>query len=144
MRVLASLLLVFAGVAAADATADLIGIEQQLTDALKRSDADALAALWADDLVWIGLNGKPSTKAEQLAGMRTPTSTSAPAVVDVVNKDVKVHLYGESAVVIVFSTWTTRAATGEQRASDYVATHVWSQRGGKWRLVLAHVSRVAP
>ena len=146
MRALASLLLVFAGVAPADTTADLIGIEQLLTGALKRSDADTVAALWADDLVWIGLSGKPSTKAEQLAGMRTPASTSgsAPAVVDVVNKDVKVRLYGESAVVTVLSTWTTRAATGEQRASDYVATHVWNQRGGKWRLVSAHVSRVAP
>ena len=146
MRVLWAATLLFAGAAAADTTADLIGIEQRLSDALARSDADAVAALWADDLVWIGLSGKPSTKAEQLAGMRTTASTpgSAPGVVAVVNKDVKVRLYGESAVVTVLSTWTIRAAGGEQRSSDYVATHVWSERGGSWRLVSAQISRVAP
>jgi uncharacterized protein (TIGR02246 family) len=145
MRVLFILLLLAAGTAAADATADLVGVEQKLTDALRRSDVDVVAALWADDLVWIGLNGKRSSKAEQLAGMKAQPATpgSAPAVVGVVNKDVKVRVYGESAVVTVLSTWTVRTAEGE-RASDYLATHVWNERGGQWLLVSAHISRVAP
>ncbi len=77
--------------------------------------------------------------------MRAQTSTpgSTPAVIGVVNKDVKVRIYGESAVVTVLSTWTIRTAAGE-RASDYLATHVWNERGGEWRLVSAHISRVAP
>ena len=145
MRYSLFVLLLVAGLAAADTIADLVTLEQKLTDALQRSDVDALAALWADDLVWIGLSGKASTKAEQLAGMKTQASASesAPAVVGVVNKDVKVRLYGESAVVTVLSTWTTRTVDGE-RASSYLATHVWHERGGQWRLVSAHISRVAP
>jgi uncharacterized protein (TIGR02246 family) len=145
MRLLFVFLLFTAGAAAADTTADLVGLEQTLTDALQRSDVDAVAALWADDLVWIGLNGKRSSKAAQLAGMKAPavTSGSAPAVVGVVNKDVQVRVYGESAVVTVLSTWTVRTAEGE-RASNYLATHVWNERGGQWRLVSAHISRVAP
>jgi uncharacterized protein (TIGR02246 family) len=139
------LLLLVAATAAADTTAELVGLEQKLTDALQRSDVDAVAALWADDLVWVGLNGKQSSKAEQLAGMKVPAATaaSAPAVAGVINKDVKVRIYGESAVVTVVSTWTTRTADGE-RATDYLATHVWNERGGQWRLVSAHISRVAP
>ena len=145
MRVLFILLLLAAGAAAADTTADLVGLEQKLTDALQRSDVDAVAALWADDLVWIGLNGKRSSKAEQLAGIKAQSATagSAPAVIGVANKDVKVRTYGESAVATVLSTWTVRSAEGE-RASDYLATHVWNERGGQWRLVSAHISRVAP
>src|SRR5881394_2627435 len=139
--VLAALLLFSAAATAADRTEQLIGIEQKLTDALTRSDADAVAALWADDLVWIGLNGKSSTKAEQLAGMKAPAA-SAPSVVSVVNKDVKVRLYDRSAVVTVLSTWTTRGPAGE-RATDYVATHMWREQRGQWRLVAAHISRVA-
>jgi len=54
-----------------------------------------------------------------------------------------VRVYGESAVVTVLSAWTVRTADGE-RASDYLATHVWNERGGQWRLVSAHISRVAP
>jgi uncharacterized protein (TIGR02246 family) len=148
MRALLSLgmLVLLAGAARADTTADLIAIEQRLTDALQRSDVGAVDALWADDLVWIGLSGKRSSKTEQLAGMKAQAATttgSTPAVVRVENKDVAVRLYGESAVVTVLSTWTMRTAEGE-RASDYLATHVWNQRGGQWRLVSAHISRVAP
>lgn len=140
MRRLVCALLLVATAALADPTQDLIGLEQKLTEALARSDAESLGALWADDLVWVGLNGKPSSKAEQLAGMKT--QASAPSVVSVTNKDVKVRLYDRSAVVTVLSTWTTRTPVGE-RASNYMATHVWSERRGQWRLVSAHISRVA-
>jgi uncharacterized protein (TIGR02246 family) len=140
--VLAALLFVGAATAAADRSDELIGIEQKLTDALTRSDADAVGALWSDDLVWIGLNGKSSTKAEQLAGMKAQTPAAAPSVVSVTNKDVKVRRYDRSAVVTVLSTWTTRGPAGD-RATDYVATHVWREQRGQWRLVAAHVSRVA-
>ena len=145
MRLLFILSLLAAGAAAADTTADVAQLEQKLTDALQRSDVDAVAALWADDLVWIGLNGKRSSKAEQLAGMKAQAaaSGSAPAVVGVVNNDVKVRMYGATAVVTVLSTWTVRTPDGE-RASDYLATHVWNERGGQWRLVSAHISRVVP
>jgi uncharacterized protein (TIGR02246 family) len=137
-------LLLSAGTAAPDTAADLVGLEQRLTDALQRSDVDTVAELWADDLVWIGLSGKRSSKAEQIAGMKAQPATqaSAPSAVSVVNKDVKVRMYGEAAVVTVLSTWTVRVADGE-RVSDYLATHVWSKRAGQWRLVSAHISRVA-
>ena len=143
MRFLLSALLLLCTAAAADTTQDLIALEQKLTDALVRSDVAAVDALWADDLVWVGLNGKPQTKAEQLAGMRAQAPASSPSAVSAANKDVKVRLYGDAAVVTVRSTWTTRTAEGE-RASDYLATHVWSRRAGEWRLVSAHISRVAP
>jgi uncharacterized protein (TIGR02246 family) len=142
MRFALSGLLLFAAAAAADATSDLVALEQKLTDALVRSDAETIDALWADDLVWVGLNGKPASKAEQLAGMKAQAPPSAPSVLSATNKDVKVRLYGQAAVVTVRSTWTTRTDAGE-RASDYIATHVWNERGGHWQLVSAHISRVA-
>ena len=142
MRFVSSaLLLVVCVAAAADPVRELTALEQKLTDALVRSDAATVDALWADDLVWIGLNGKPSSKAEQLASMKGQAAT-APSSVSATNKDVEVRLYGSTAVVTVRSTWTTRTDAGE-RASDYIATHVWSERGGRWRLVSAHISRVA-
>jgi uncharacterized protein (TIGR02246 family) len=135
--------LLLAGAAAADPASDLVRLEEQLTDALARSDAEAVAALWSDDLVWIGLSGKSSSKAEQLAGMRAQPSASAPTVISVLNKDVEVKLYDRAAVVTVLSTWTTQAPAGRP-ATDYVATHVWRKQRGGWRLVAAHISRVAP
>jgi uncharacterized protein (TIGR02246 family) len=142
MRYLLIALLLAGTAAAADPTRDLAALEQRMTAALARSDAAAIEALWADDLVWVGLNGKLATKAEQLEGMKAQAPTPAPNALYATNTDVKVHLYGQTAVVIVHSTWTTRTADGE-RASDYVATHVWNERRGQWRLVAAHISRVA-
>ena len=140
--IVCALLLAGAAAAAADRTEVLVGLEQRLTDGLARSDADAVGALWAQDLVWIGLNGKSSTKTEQLAGMKAQTPAAAPSVVSVANKDVKIRRYDRSAVVTVLSTWTTHGPAGD-RATDYVATHVWREQRGQWRLVAAHISRVA-
>ena len=142
MRFLSGVLLLIGAAAAADPIQDLTALEQKMTDALVRSDTAVIDALWADDLVWVGLNGKPATKAEQLAGMKAQPPTSVPSVLSATNKDIKVRLYGQAAVVTVRSTWTTRTDAGE-RASDYIATHVWNERGGQWRLVSAHISRVA-
>ena len=139
---LTALLLVPGPAAQADTTDDFILLEQQLTDALGRSDARAIDGLWSDDLVWIGLNGKPSSKAQRLAGMTASVDTSAPAVVTVNNKRVESRVYGKTAVVTVLSTWTTRTSNGES-ASDYMATHVWNKQHGSWRLVSAHISRMA-
>jgi uncharacterized protein (TIGR02246 family) len=141
MRCLLIALLLAGTAAAADPTRDLAALEQRMTGALARSDAAAIEALWADDLVWVGLNGKLATKAEQLEGMKA--QAPAPNALYATNTDVKIRLYGQTAVVIVRSTWTTRTADGE-RASDYLATHVWNERRGQWRLVSAHISRVAP
>jgi uncharacterized protein (TIGR02246 family) len=140
MRFLLSALFLISVAASAGPTEDLTALEEKMTDALVRSDAPVIDTLWADDLVWVGLNGKPATKAEQLAGMKAQAPASS--ALSATNKDVKVRFYGEAAVVTVRSTWTTKTADGE-RASDYVATHVWNERGGQWRLVSAHISRVA-
>ena len=122
-----------------DAAQDLIRLEQQMTDALIRSDAQAIETLWADDLVWIGINGKTSSKAEQLAGMKASAPSSAPAL-SAKNNEMKVRIYGDTALVMVRSTWTTRTESLESK-SDYTATHVWRKQRGKWKLVSAHISR---
>ena len=77
MRLLFSLFLLLAGAAAADTTADLVQIEQKLTDALQRSDVDAVAALWADDLVWIGLSGKRRRRRRRPQDRRRLSSVSS-------------------------------------------------------------------
>jgi ketosteroid isomerase-like protein len=56
------------------------------------------------------------------------------------NEEVKVQLYGSSAVVTVRSRWVDKA--GKQQSGDYQATHVWVKQQGRWQLVAAHVSQV--
>ena len=137
-----SVLVLMSSLPQQDPVQELIRLEQQLTDALVRNDIRTIDSLWADDLVFIGLNGKPSSKSERLSGMKAPVSPSQPTVTAAVNDQVKVRLYGETAVVTLLSRWTTRANNRES-IDQYMTTHVWARQQGKWRLVSAHVTRLA-
>ena len=54
------------------------------------------------------------------------------------NDQVVVHIYGDTAVATVLSTWQmANASTGDQ----YQATHVWVKREGRWRMVAAQVAQ---
>jgi uncharacterized protein (TIGR02246 family) len=142
MLLLLSVLFLTTTVVLSDDRQDLIRLEQQMTDALVRSDVQTVETLWADDLVWIGINGKPSSKSEQLSRMKAPAPANA-TTLSAKNNEMKVQVYGDTAVVTVQSTWTTRTESSETKA-DYTATHVWRKQRGKWKLVSAQVSRLSP
>ena len=116
----------------------LIALEHQLSDALVRGDATALGHLWSNDLVFTFPNGKLSGKAQRLASQKPadPSSQSTNT-----NDQVKVHLYGNTAVVTVLSTWKGKEGTQEY-SDQYQATHVWAKQQRRWQLVAAHVSQV--
>jgi uncharacterized protein (TIGR02246 family) len=122
---------------------ELVGLEQQLLDALVRSDTRTIANLWADDLVFVGTSGKPSSKAQRLSGMTGPVTSSDVAVAGATNDEVKVRVYGQTAVVTLVSTWSTRTSNREF-SNRYMTTHVWVKQHGRWRLVSAQVSNIAP
>lgn len=116
----------------------LIELERQLYDALVREDAAVLDRLWSNDLVFTFPNGKVSNKAQRLAGQK-PSAQSAESTN--CNDQVKVYLYGNTAVVTVLSPWKGKAGTQEY-SDQYQTTHVWVKQHGRWQLVAAHVSQV--
>ncbi|HYT49288.1 MAG TPA: nuclear transport factor 2 family protein [Pyrinomonadaceae bacterium] len=116
----------------------LIELERQLSEALVKEDAAVLDRLWSNDLVFTFPNGKMSNKAQRLAGQKPSAESSQSTNV---NDQVKVHVYGNTAVVTVLSTW--KGSAGAQEYSDqYQATHAWVKQQGRWQLVAAHVSQV--
>jgi ketosteroid isomerase-like protein len=142
MHLIVALMLFMGPVVAADPEQELIQIEQRLTDALLRLDVRTIDSLWSDDLVFVGLNGKPATKAERLSQMKVPPSPNDATVTASTNDDVKVRLYGQTAVVTLLATWKTKA--NDRESTDrYMTTHVWNKQRGQWRLVSAHVTRLA-
>src|SRR5436190_20902064 len=86
----------------------LIELERQLSNALVKQDAAVLDRLWSNDLVFTFPNGKMSTKAQRLAGQK-PLDQSAQSMN--INDQVKAHVYGNTAVVTVLSTWKGKAGT---------------------------------
>ena len=119
--------------------AELIELERQLSEALSKQDAPALDRLWADTLVFTFPDGKVSNKAERLAAQKP---SADPTQFISRNEDVKVQLYGNSAVVTVRTKWEGKATGTQSFSTLYQATHVWVKKYGRWQLVAAHVSQL--
>ena len=111
--------------------AQLVELERQMSEAL------VLNRLWSDDLVFTSPNGHVTNKAQRLAGQKP---SAQPAQLANINDEVKVRVYGNTAVVTVLSTWKGKAGTREF-SDPYQATHVWVKQHGRWQLVAAHVSQ---
>src|SRR5882724_2598912 len=120
----------------------LIELENELSVALVRQDAVVLNRLWGDSLVFTFPDGSVSNKARRLASQKpSATHSESDSEMNNHNDEVKVHLYGDTAVVTVLSTWSGRA-NNQPYSSQFQATHVWAKQGGRWQLVAAHVSAV--
>jgi ketosteroid isomerase-like protein len=117
---------------------ELIELERQMSEALAKQDGSVLHRLWSENLVFTSPNGQISNKSKRLA-MQQPAP--APNQMTNRNEDVRVQLYGNTAVVIVRSVWEGKTATGPF-SDPYQATHVWVKQQGRWQLVAAHVSQV--
>jgi ketosteroid isomerase-like protein len=117
---------------------ELIELERQLSEALAEQDASVLDRLWSETLVFTFPNGQISNKAQRLAAQKP---SADPNQLTNRNEEVKVYLYGNSAVVTVRSRWVDKAGT-QQYGDPYQATHVWVKQDGRWQLVAAHVSQL--
>jgi ketosteroid isomerase-like protein len=152
-RILSSVLLITMAAAAAIAQSEskaapskqsvegqLIELERQLSAALVIQDAAILDRLWSNDLVFTFPDGKVSNKRQRLAAQK-PVAQPSQSESETVNDEVKVYLYGNTAVVTVLATWRGKVDNKEY-SSQFQATHVWAKQQGRWQLVAAHVSPV--
>ena len=112
-------------------------LEEELNAALVRCDSASLDRLWDDELVFVFPNGGVATKSERLAGLKRCTPGSPTSS----NESVKTRVYGNVAVTIVLSKWSS-TIEGKPRATRFRATHVWVERSGHWVLVSAHLSQI--
>ncbi len=117
--------------------AQLVGLERQLSEALAKQDAAVLKRLWSDDLVFTSPNGHLTNKTQRLAGQKP---SAQPAQLSNINDEVRVRVYGNTAVVTVLTTWKGKAGT-QEFSDQYQATHVWIKQRGRWQLIAAHVSQ---
>ena len=118
----------------------LVELERQLSDALVRQDVAVLDRLWSNDLVFTFPDGQVSNKRERLAGQK-PGAQSSQSESETTNDEVKVYVYGNTAVVTVLATWKGKT-NDKAYSSQFQATHVWAKQEGRWQLVAAHVSPV--
>lgn len=116
---------------------EIEALESQWRTALLQNDVPSLSRLLADDYLGINPNGTLETKADVLASRRTGEVRIT--LLDA--ESVKVHVYGETAVVS--SRVDVRGQSGERDISGlYRYTRVYSRREGQWKIVSFEASRM--
>jgi ketosteroid isomerase-like protein len=112
--------------------------EDLQNQALLKNDADLLGSMCADEVAWTNASGVLFNKAQMLADLRSGKQKNE----TIEHQDIRLHVYGTTVVVTGLSTSTYRY-NGKTFVGSRRFTNVWIKQGGKWMLVVHHVSQIA-
>ena len=115
--------------------AEFSRLEDAWNTAHRTADADALDALWADDLEVAVPRMAPMSKSEALAFVRTGRMRFERYD----TSDVRVRRYGDTAV-ITGRLQRTYTLGGNQRKDDWRFTKVYVRQNNAWRVTSFHAS----
>lgn len=119
--------------------AELMQLERNIGEANISRDKAFFERVEADEFIFTDSGGGITTKAEDVAGLDKPAG--AFKLISYVVDEMKVQIYGKTAVVTGRVTTTSKGAdrevTGKSRFTD-----VFVKRGGRWQLVAGHSSRI--
>ncbi len=104
-----------------------------------KADTSFLEKYYADDITIVHSDGKLSTKAQEIANMKSGSLRYDSIAVNQRN----IHTYGDTVVVNADAS-VKDIIGGKPFSGEVRATRVWVKRNGNWRLIVFHVTRVAP
>jgi len=119
-----------------DARQAIVRLEEEWKVAQRNTDTSAFARLLAPDFTFIGTSGSVRDRAGYAAsrsGSWIPQGTTFTV------SELQVRIYGATAVVTGRENTTGPRFTGSTRF-----THVWLLRQGKWQMVAAQRTEIAP
>lgn len=116
----------------------LVRKEKALWDANRNRDARALSELLADDTYAVETDGSVSDKRQQLADLPNL------AISEVRMDGIRVLLLDPSAGIVRYRVLVTGAYKNKPMTSAWSeVSAVWALRGGHWRSVAYHATRIA-
>jgi ketosteroid isomerase-like protein len=104
----------------------------------QRSDVEGLDKLMDERFVLVHSDGRVQHKPDYIAELRTRTRVNGP----ILNEDVKVRSYGNTAVVNGVSV-QSGVSNGQPWNGRFRFTRVWLQQDGSWKIISSHSSRIA-
>ena len=119
--------------------AEFTRLEDVWNTAHRNADAEALAALWAEDLEVVVPRMPPMSKAEALAFARTGRMRFDRYE----TSQIKLRTYSDTAVV-TGRLQRTRTVAGKETTDDWRFTKVYTRQNGAWRVVSFHASDSPP
>ena len=118
----------------AEAAELILEIERAIMAAIKSKDAAALEPMLADEFVYRTHFGAESDKAAFLVSV-----ASFPVeILSLRGEELKVNVYGETAVLTGVQLAEARPPEGEPEDSAVAFTDVFVRRDGRWVMVLAY------
>ena len=117
---------------------ELERLETVWNEAHERGDADALEALWADDMEVAVPKMPVMTKADVLKFARSGRMK----FLSYRTSDIRVRVYGNAAVV-TGRLQRTRTINGQEISDDWRFTKTYVREAQKWRVVAFHASEAA-
>ena len=116
----------------------LMGIEQELTDALLKNDVSPSQKYLADTYVFTAPDGDVMDKARSIADLKSGDLKFESSKIE----DMKVKLYGDTAIV-TYATTDKGSYKGKDLSGRYRWTDVFIKRNGNWQLVAGHGAPIA-
>ena len=118
----------------ADFTSEILQIERDIMAAIKGKDTAALEPMLADEFVYRTHFGVEADKAAFLESI-----TSFPVeIISLRGEELKVNVYGETAVLTGVQVAEARPPEGEAEESAVAFTDVFVRRDERWLMVLAY------
>ena len=125
---------------------EVLAQEQQLTEATRAVDIEALDRIYADDIIFTGVTGIICDKTGLMdearrgaAARESAATTQGPAVVAYDKDDIRTVRHGETAVASFRFSVTIRG-DGQEVIRWYRSTNVWMKCGDDWQVVAAHTA----
>jgi len=116
---------------------ELIKVENDWNTAGIKRDTKALELLFAAEYTSTDYTGKTYTKAEDLKNTLDPKNVFTSGVLT----DLKVHIYGQTAVVTGVNT-VKATYDGKDTSGEYRFTDVFVKRDGRWQCVATQGTKV--
>jgi ketosteroid isomerase-like protein len=126
---------------------EILQQEEQLANAKRTLDLDALQRIYADDLIMTGVLGEPTCgkaaiidEAKRGVTQRQAAAASGRNVAaSAENEDMRVTAHGDTAIASYrFVVRIKGHSTDVLRR--YRTTNVWMKRGGRWQIVAGHMA----
>ena len=118
---------------------EIVALEAHLRIAQLGADVAALDGLIADDLLFIGPDGEPATKAQDLESHRS----GIVAFREHEPEDLRIRRVGSDVAVVTLRARLAVEVAGTLTRGTYQYTRVWArENGGDWRVVGGQVSEV--
>jgi ketosteroid isomerase-like protein len=129
------------GCADSRAQREVCAVDAQLVDAFRRNAADAIADIYADDLVLINFRGTRVDKTGVLGALRSSQLRFDSLAV----LDAEVRAYGTTAIVTGRHYHVAREPGPDTtaHAKQVAVTKVYVMRNGKWQLVSMQITPIA-